>query len=524
MTTNNLAESAHDLVGQWKVSIKGPTGPMSTTLDLSFNDGVLSGIQSGQGTSSEIEDVEFSGGKISWVNRVTKPMKMKASFAGEFDGSTIAGKVKAGFMGTFPFEATRPQKASASAEGIQAAEDLDLATLPIEEQAFSADPLPYFASAKEKHPFLARCSFGYVVTQHEAMKDLMIMDDKMRPAQEAIVQVMGAEGTPWGRLASNVLLAKTGDTHKRLRSILTPLFTPRQANQNRELMKETAIQLLDEWTPPGAFDFEEFVSYYPIGVMCAMLGAPREALPSLRSSMETLGLCMSMDPSILPALQDATNVIDEFGQQLVADRRAGQRPEKGGELLDILIKANDEGGLSDRELYDLLIFLFIGGYDTSKNVLTLLMYEMLNYPEIYQRCAEDIAYCGKVVEESMRYHGVADIPRFTTEAIQYKGVEIPADCMMFFPANISGRDPLSFEDADVFDPERVHKNRHMGFGRGMHICLGQFIARAQMEVGLHEFAKRIRNPRPTTDQLTWRPFYGVWGLEGLPIEFEQGVS
>lgn len=407
---------------------------------------------------------------------------------------------------------------------MQAVTDLELANLPIEQQEFSADPLPYFAIAREKHPWLAQCAFGYVIHEYVAQKEMLLMDDKMQPAQEAIVQLFGAEGTPWGRLASNVLLAKTGDTHKRLRGILTPLFTPRQANQNRELMRETANQLLDEWTPKGAFDFEEFVSYYPIGVMCAMLGAPREALPSLRSSMETMGLSMSMDPTILPALQEATTIIDNFGQQLVADRRAGIRPEKGGELLDVLIKANDEGGLSDREFYDLLIFLFIGGYDTSKNVLTLMMYEMLSRPEIYQRCAEDASYCAKVIEESMRYHSVADIPRFTTQALQYRDVEIPANSMLFFPVNISGRDPLAIKDPDTFNPDRVQENRHLGFGRGMHICLGQFIARAQMEEGLHQFAKRIRNPRSTTEQLTWRPFYGVWGLEGLPIEFDQATA
>lgn len=407
---------------------------------------------------------------------------------------------------------------------MQAVSELEMEYLPIEQQDLSADPLPYFAKAREKHPWLAQCAFGYVVHQHEAMKDLMTMDDKISPAQEAVAALMGAEGTPWGRLCANVLLAKTGETHKRLRSILTPLFTPKQANQNRQLMTETAIQLLDEWTGEGAFDFEEFVSYYPIGVMCAMLGAPREALPSLRSSMETLGLSMSMDPSIVPQLNSATEVLDNFGQQLVADRRAGKRPEKGGELLDVLIKANDEGGLSDRELYDLLIFMFVGGYDTSKNVLTLAMYELMQRPEIYQRCAEDKSWCAKVIEEALRFHSVADIPRITTADIQYRDTEIPANTMLFFPVNIGGRDPVSFDDPDNFNPERVHKNRHMAFGRGMHICLGQFIARAQMEEGLHQFAKRIVNPRATTKELTWRPFFGVWGLEGLPIAFEQGSA
>ncbi|TGD73391.1 cytochrome P450 [Mangrovimicrobium sediminis] len=403
---------------------------------------------------------------------------------------------------------------------MQAIADLDLAHLPMETPEFSADPLPYFAAARDKHPWLAQCLFGHVIHEYEAMKDLLMMDEFMAPAQEMVVQIMQAEGTPWGRLASNVLLAQTGDNHRRQRQVLTPLFSPRQAKLSRELMRGTIRQLLDEWAPRGEFDFEAFISLYPIGVMCAMLGSPREALPGLRQSLETLGLSMSMDPDLLPALQEATNHIDTFGQQLVAARRAGERPAQGGELLDILVDALDAGGLDERELYDLLIFLFVGGYDTSKNVLTLLMFEMLRYPDIYVRCAEDEAYCGKVVEEAMRFHGVANIPRMTTQDLDYRGVRIPAGSMLFIPASLAGRDPGAFGEADRFDPERAQQNRHLGFGRGMHICLGQHIARAQMEVGLHEVAKRLRQPRLADADLAWRPFFGVWGLQGLPIWFE----
>lgn len=397
--------------------------------------------------------------------------------------------------------------------------DLDLMYLPMEESGFAADPLPYFAAARQQHPWLATCAFGTVVHQYDAMKDLLWMNDHMRTAHDGVVELMGGKGTPWGRLMESVILAHRGEHHKRLRSILAPLFTPKQANLNRELMREVVSGLLDEWAPKGAFDFEAFISNFPIGVTCAMIGAPAGEIPRLRSSLETLGLQFSMDPTILPALQEATVVIDEFGQQVVADRLAGKRPEKGGELLDVLIKATGEGGMTERELYDLLIFLFVAGYDTSKNVLTMMMYEMVKYPEYYERCAEDVSFCEKVVEESFRYHSVANIPRLTTQDIVYRDVLLPEGSMLFFPVSIAGRDPTAFPDPDKFDPERTHENRHIAFGRGAHVCLGQYIARAQIVEGLHQIAQRVRKPK-LAGEVTWRPFYGVWGLEGLPIEFE----
>ena len=72
---------------------------------------------------------------------------------------------------------------------------------------------------------------------------------------------------------------------------------------------------------------------------------------------------------------------------------------------------------------------------------------------------------------------------------------------------------------DQFDPERADLKKHLTFGMGVHICLGQFIARAQIQEGLHLIAQRITNPRRVGPS-AWRPFYGVWGLRGLPIEFD----
>jgi cytochrome P450 len=122
------------------------------------------------------------------------------------------------------------------------------------------------------------------------------------------------------------------------------------------------------------------------------------------------------------------------------------------------------------------------------------------------------------MEETLRYNSPGTSPRMTTEDVTYRDVTIPKGTNLFFPISIAGRDPTSFPDADVFDPERERKNSHIAFGLGMHICLGQFIARAQIQEGLHLVAQRIKSPRRAGPS-NWRPFYGVWGMRGLPITF-----
>ncbi len=407
---------------------------------------------------------------------------------------------------------------------MQTPDDLDLAYLAMETREFSDNPFPHFADARAQHPWLARCAYGTVVHEFQAIQDLLIQDDKMRPDHDGVVQAMGAMGTPWGRFELESILALSGESHKRIRDVVAPMFTPRQANRNRQLMRDVVTLVLDEWAPKGAFDFEEFASYFPVSVMTAMIGAPLHAIPQLRQSMEDLGLSFSMDTAHLPALQAAVGTMDDFVQDLVARRRAGERERADADLLDTLLGAGERGELSDREIYDMLIFLFVAGYDTSKNILTLAMYSLLEHPEYYRRCAQDYEFCSRVIEETFRLNSPATIPRHLMEDIVYRDVLLPAGSMLFFTVGMSGRDPGAYDRADVFDPEREKKNyRHMAFGRGEHLCLGQYIARAQLQEGLHLIAQRLRNPR-LVGEVGHRPFFGVWGLRGLPIAFDQATA
>lgn len=402
---------------------------------------------------------------------------------------------------------------------MQRIDKLELPNLPMEDADFAANPWPYLAAAKERHSWLATCAFGYVVHQFNAMKDLLWKDEYLQTRIEKILGIMGAKGTQWGRFQEESLLTRQGAAHQRIRGVLAPAFTPTQANRHRPLMRGVITELLDDWVPRREFDFEAFASHFPIGVMCSLIGASRDVIPELRSSLEAFGLSFSLDKAHMPALEKAANTLDQFVQQLVAERKAMRRPEGEEDLLEILLDTLDRGELTARELYDLLIFLFVAGYDTSKNALTLLMSVLIDRPEIYSRCAEDLAYCRKVVEENFRYLTTSTIPREAVQDLIYRDVLIPEGTTLFFPVSIAGRDPGAHDDPDRFDPDRKGVRKHLTFGMGGHICLGQFIARAQIEEGLHLIAQRMKNPRRVGPS-KWRPFYGVWGMKGLPIAFD----
>src|SRR5579862_6262323 len=348
---------------------------------------------------------------------------------------------------------------------------LSLPQLAMEDPSFADDPSCQFTAARRKHPWLAKSTFGYVVTEYAAMKELLGLDDRLRTAHEGVVDLMHAKGSRWGRFQLEQILALSGDAHRRIRDLLVPMFTPRAANQHRWLMREVVSRLLDEWVPRGAFDFEEFASYFPITVFCSLIGASPEVIPRLRSSLEALGLSFNLIPDHLPALESGIEVLENFVTDLIARRRAGERLTPQPDLLDALVQANDSGRLGTDEMNNLLIFLFVAGYDTSKNVLTMIMHELLKQPAIYQRCAQDLAYCRQVVEEGLRYQNPATIPRLLNDDLVYRDVLFPKDTMLFFPVSMAGRDPSAVPDTEQFLPVRQQNNRHLAFGRGMHICL-----------------------------------------------------
>jgi cytochrome P450 len=402
---------------------------------------------------------------------------------------------------------------------MQRVADLDLHYLAMEEDSFAEEPLHHFVAARAKHPWLARWKLGPVVTDYKAMRDIFAGEEKMGMLYHDIVEIMDAKGTPWGDFQERHMLSMEGETHKRVRDVLAPSFTPRQANQHRNLMRATIAELLDEWAPKQAFDFEEFASYFPITVMCRLIGADPSVIPGLRSAMEAIGLSTSMDKRWLPAMQEGVLTMEKFVGELMAKRHKENREGVEPDLLDLLLKTQASGALTELELSDILIFLFVAGYDTSKNMLTLTMRLLMGRPEVYQRCGEDASYARKVIEESFRFHSTTSSQRILKEDIVYRDVLLEKGSIVWFPLSVAMHDPRYAEDPDSFLPERKRENSHVGFGLGAHICLGQHIAKAQIEEGMHLIAARLKNPRTRGPQ-GYRPFPGTWGIRGLPIEFD----
>ena len=397
-----------------------------------------------------------------------------------------------------------------------AIDTLDLMHLPIASAELGNDPLPFMAEARRKHAWLAASDIGYVVTGYRAIDDIMRLDDKLTMPGEEIVDIMGARGTGWGDFAVDQMLVSSGERHARLRGSASAAFGPGSVKRLRPIMRETMTSLLDEWAPKGAFDFAEFAAKFPVQVMFALLGTPTDRLPAIIESLEIHGESFNLEVEKMGIIEAGYQKLWRFVDELIEER--GTDAGKG-DLLDVMIASHAAGQITAKELRQLLILMFAAGYDTTKNLLILLMHSLLQNPEILARCAGDFDYARKVVKEQLRFATPSNTMRLVTDSFVYRDVEIPAGTMLVFPLSVSGHDPEAFASPATFDPERAERKASQAFGRGMHMCLGQFLAVANLEEGIHLIAQRIANPR-LAGEVKWKPFPGVWGITSLPITFD----
>ena len=399
---------------------------------------------------------------------------------------------------------------------IQPISALQLFDLPIEDSEFAADPHPGLEKARKYHPWLARFSHGYVIHGHRAIRELLPQDENLHIALKAVVDIMGATHSPWGRFMGDLMIGMRGADHERVRGAVEPYFKPRSVLKHVERIRSVVSRLLDEWVALGEFDFAKFSAQFPITVMFGLIGADPRDLPRIQHALEVQGLSFSMDPTLLPDLEAGYALMMEFTDELILRRRASA--EVRDDLLQGLIDAEDRGVLSAKESRELLYFLFGAGYDTSKNQLTLAVSMLLDRPELWERCATDRKYCVLAVEEAFRLASPSNIPRIVLKDTVYDDVLIPAGTHLIFLTNLAACDPALVKEPLRYDPERDPSARHLAFGRGEHKCLGMHLARLQIEEGLHLIARRIKDPQ-LTGPVTWRPFPGVWGIRSLPIRF-----
>ncbi|GAB3665218.1 cytochrome P450 [Nocardioides korecus] len=372
---------------------------------------------------------------------------------------------------------------------------------------------PAVHEARERDWYV-RTSYGYAVLRYEEMNRLLkdrrfSQGNAKWPAQNGIHSGLFSD---WWK---KTLLSLEGEEHDRIRRLLRPAFTSRAVHRWVPSFQQLATELVDGFSERGRVEFvKEFAEPYSTRVICRMLGLPEEEWPRVAHWADDLGRSFGVDVAAnVPVIEEALDGLHDYCLRIVADRV--DHPQD--DLVTLIVQAQQEGRLSYDELGVALVFLVFAGMETTRNQLGLALQTLLAHPDQWRLLAQRPDLGANAVEEVMRVNPtVTWVTREALEDVEVHDLRIARGEIVQMLSHAAGTDPRAMPDA-AFDITVTHPP-HLGFGAGVHHCLGHFVARADMAVALPLLAQRMPDARPDGPGV-WLPVSGNTGAVSFPIAF-----
>jgi pentalenic acid synthase len=313
---------------------------------------------------------------------------------------------------------------------------------------------------------------------------------------------------------STALLGVDDPQHRTQRRMLVPSFTLKRAVALRPDIQCIVDGLLDRMTAQGApADLvSSFALPVPSMVICALLGVPYADHEFFEAQSRTL-----LRGPTAADTQAARERLETYLGDLI-DRK---QSEAGGEgVLDELVHNQLRSGELDRkELIGLALVLLVAGHETTANMISLGTFTLLQHPDRLAELRADPALWPAAVEELMRMLSIADgLLRVATEDIEVDGTVIRAGEGVLVSTSVVNRDETVYEEPDSLDFHRPARH-HIAFGFGIHQCLGQNLARTELEIALSTLFGRLPALRLAAEPETipFKPGDTIQGMLELPV-------
>ncbi|MCH0541757.1 cytochrome P450 [Streptomyces sp. MUM 203J] len=380
------------------------------------------------------------------------------------------------------------------------------------------DPPAGLAVLREERP-LARMAYpdghvGWLATGYSTVRSIL-GDPRFSSRYELMHHPF--PGGPEGPLPPAPVGDMTGmdaPEHTRFRRLLIGRFTVRRMRQLSDRVAEITAEHLDamERRGPGLDLVEAFARPVPALMIRELLGVPYSDRERFQHHAHTI---MTMDKE--PEERYAALVgLEEYMAGLVAAKRAAPSDDVLGDLAE-------DSGLTDEELTGLGGFLLAAGLDTTASMIAHGTFALLVDPARSEALRTDPALAPRAVEELMRYLTVAPTTvRTALTDIELDGRTIAAGESVTLSLEAANRDPARFPAPDVLDLHRKASG-HLGFGHGIHQCLGQQLARVEMTVALPALFKRFPTLRldVPADEIPLRTDMNIYGVHRLPVAWDE---
>jgi cytochrome P450 len=391
--------------------------------------------------------------------------------------------------------------------------------------AFLEDPYSTLNRLRESAPvFYHEGRERWFVTRHEDVR--ACLRDKRMGRNFRHVMTPEEIGVPpldprwqafWQTERWSLLWLEPPD-HTRIRKLVAAAFTPRSVETLREPARELAEELLEPLAEAGEMELLcDYAQPYSIAVICRMLGVPLDRHRDLLDWSHRMVKMYEFDvpDEAAVAANRAAGEFQDYVRALIAERRAHPRDD----MVSALVEARADGErLSDEEIVSTVIVLLNAGHEASVNTLGNGMLAFARHPEQWRRVLDGTVPAAAAGEELIRYDPPLQLfERWVlTDDFSVGDVAIPRGekvAMLFGAAN---RDPRAFERPDEFDVGRENAAQHIGFGGGIHVCIGAPLARVEVEASL-DALRRYWPDFELGEEPRRTGAFVIWGLQGLRL-------
>ena len=358
-----------------------------------------------------------------------------------------------------------------------------------------------------------------LVTRYDEARTVLSDPRFGRPGPGSARLSTNADGGMFTRPQQGAEFAGDGPGHLRWRRLLGRSFTVRRMEVWRPKIQRMTDELVDAMLAKGspANVRDQLGLPLPVRAICALVGAPSEDQDKFAHWSSVLLTVTRYSQ------QDVEKARMEFGAY-VSDLVDQKRADPGDDLLSELIAVVDaeDGRLSQIELIVTVMALLQAGHETTANMIGIMTAMLLSDRARFEAVIADPELVTATVEEVLRFDTALSpigVPRVVSQDVELGGVTVPAGTTLIPNKPFANRDPRKFADPDRFDPHRSNNSEHLTFGAGPHFCLGQPLARMELQVVLGTLVRRLPTMRlrDSPDDLRLRTGGFVGGLEDVWI-------
>ncbi|WP_066946946.1 cytochrome P450 family protein [Streptomyces lushanensis] len=400
---------------------------------------------------------------------------------------------------------------------------------------FATDPYPAYAWLREHAPVhRAKLPSGveaWLVTRYgdakAALADARLSKNPVHHAEGA--HAKGKTGIPGERDADLMthLLNIDPPDHTRLRRLVSKAFTPRRIAEFAPRVQQLTDRLIDGFAAKGEADLiHDFAFPLPIYAICDLLGVPAEDQDDFRDWAGMMIRHSKAGHGGGPRGGVARSVKKIRGYLAELIHRKRENP--GDDLISGLVRASDDGEhLTENEAAAMAFIILFAGFETTVNLIGNGVHTLIRHPEQRARLqrsldAGETELLATGVEELLRHDGPVELAtwRYATEPVTLGGQRIAVGDPVLVVLAAADRDPERFASPDTLDLAR-RDNQHLGYGHGIHYCLGAPLARLEGQTALATLLTRLPDLRLAVDpaDLRWRGGLIMRGLRTLPVQF-----